>query len=337
MQLESTWNRKIMKLTDTYGRRINYLRLSVTDRCNMRCSYCMPEQGVEKLSHTEVLSYGDLLRISAEAVGAGIEKLRVTGGEPLVRKGIVPFLKLVAALPGLKELVLTTNGLLLKEMAQGLREAGVQRLNISLDSLKPETFAKITRGADLGLVLDGLDAAERAGFPPHKINVVVMRGVNDGEILDFVRLTLERPYAVRFIEYMPTSGDADWRELCVPGSEIMERIAERYRIEETANSERSGPAKNFRVEGAVGSLGVITAMTGHFCDGCNRLRVTAAGVAQGCLFSGSGVDLKPVLATGDDALLRQEIQRIVAAKPGKHQLTEEGAETAPFAMSRVGG
>ena len=326
-----------MALIDTYGRRINYLRLSVTDRCNLRCSYCMPEEGVEKLSHTQVLSYADLLRISAQAVAAGIEKIRMTGGEPLVRKGILRFLGLVAALPGLKELVLTTNGMLLKEMAQGLRDAGVQRLNISLDSLKPETFARITRGGDLALVLDGIDAAERAGFPPHKINVVVMRGVNDDEILDFVRLTMERPYAVRFIEYMPTCGVGDWRALCVPGAEIRERIAERFSIEEGESSERSGPSKNFRVQGSLGSLGIITAMTGHFCDGCNRLRVTASGVAKGCLFSGAGVDLRPVLATGDDALLRQEIQRIVEAKPGRHQLTEEGVETAPFAMSRVGG
>jgi GTP 3',8-cyclase len=326
-----------MELIDTYGRRINYLRLSVTDRCNMRCSYCMPEVGVEKLAHSQVLSYEDLLRVSAQAVEAGIEKIRVTGGEPLVRKGILPFLGRVAALPGLRELVLTTNGLLLKELAQGLWDAGVQRLNVSLDSLQPETFAKITRGGDLALVLDGIDAAERVGFPPHKINVVVMRGVNDGEILDFVRLTLERPYAVRFIEYMPTSGEGDWRALCVPGSEIRERIAQSYQIEEVEHAERSGPSRNFRVRGALGSLGIITAMTGHFCDGCNRLRVTASGMAQGCLFSASGVDLRPVLATGDDELLRQEILRIVAAKPGRHQLTEEGVEAVPFAMSRVGG
>lgn len=326
-----------MGLIDTYGRRINYLRLSVTDRCNMRCSYCMPEAGVEKLSHCEVLSYEDLLRLSAQSVAAGIEKIRVTGGEPLVRKGILPFLAKVAALDGLKELVLTTNGLLLKQMAQGLRDAGVQRLNISLDSLKPETFCGITRGGSLEQVLEGIDEAERVGFPPHKINVVVMRGVNDDEILDFVRLTLERPYAVRFIEYMPTSGEADWRTLCVPGAEIMERIAERYPVEDVPTTERSGPSKNFRVQGAAGSLGIITAMTGHFCDGCNRLRVTASGMAQSCLFSGAGVDLKPVLATGDDDLLRREIQRIVAAKPGRHQLTDEGAQNTPFAMSRVGG
>ena len=326
-----------MELIDAYGRHINYLRLSVTDRCNMRCSYCMPAEGVEKLTHDQVLSYEDLIRVSAQAVAAGIEKIRVTGGEPLVRRGILPFLSRVAALDGLKELVLTTNGLLLKDLAQGLRDAGVRRLNISLDSLQPETFARITRGGDLALVLEGIDAAERAGFPPHKINVVVMRGVNDGEILDFVRLTLERPYAVRFIEYMPTSGEGDWRALCVPGAEIRERIAERYQIEEVQNSELSGPSKNFRVQGAPGSLGIITAMTGHFCDACNRLRVTASGMAQGCLFSAPGVDLRPVLATGDDALLRQEIQRIVAAKPGRHQLTDVGAEAVPFAMSRVGG
>jgi GTP 3',8-cyclase len=326
-----------MALIDTYGRRINYLRLSVTDRCNLRCSYCMPEEGVEKLSHAQVLSYADLLRVSAEAVAAGIEKIRVTGGEPLVRKGILHFLKLLGELPGLKELVLTTNGVMLKEMAQGLRDAGVQRLNISIDSLNPETFAKITRGGDLRRVLEGIEAAERAGFPPHKINVVVMRGVNDNEILDFVRLTMERPYAVRFIEYMPTCGDNDWHDLTVPGSEIMERIAEKFTIEDAQSSDRSGPSKNFRVSGAQGSLGIITAMTGHFCDRCNRLRVTASGIAKGCLFSGAGVDLRPVLATGDDLLLREEIRRIVEGKPGRHELTVEGAENTPFAMSRVGG
>jgi GTP 3',8-cyclase len=326
-----------MALIDTYGRRINYLRLSVTDRCNLRCSYCMPEEGVEKLSHSQVLSYADLLRVSAEAVAAGIEKIRVTGGEPLVRKGILHFLKLLGDIPGLKELVLTTNGVMLKEMAQGLRDAGVQRLNISIDSLNPETFARITRGGDLRRVLEGIEAAERAGFPPHKINVVVMRGVNDNEILDFVRLTMERPYAVRFIEYMPTCGDNDWRDLTVPGSEIMERIAEEFTIEDSQSSERSGPSKNFRVSGAQGSLGIITAMTGHFCDRCNRLRVTASGIAKGCLFSGAGVDLRPVLATGDDLLLREEIRRIVEGKPGRHELTVEGAENTPFAMSRVGG
>ena len=326
-----------MALIDTYGRRINYLRLSVTDRCNMRCSYCMPAEGVEKLDHAQVLSYSDLLRVSSEAVKAGIEKIRVTGGEPLVRKGIIGFLEQLGALPGLKELVLTTNGLLLKEMSQGLRNAGVQRLNISLDSLKPDTFARVTRGAELSRVLEGIEAAEQAGFPPHKINVVVMRGINDDEIMEFVKLSVERPYSIRFIEYMPTCGDNDWRELCVPGYEILERIQERFSIEELPSSALSGPSKNYRVTGGAGSIGIITPITGHFCDACNRLRVTASGFAKGCLFSGGGVDLRPILATGNDTLLGHEIQRIVQGKPDRHQLTVEGVETEHFAMSSVGG
>jgi cyclic pyranopterin phosphate synthase len=326
-----------VSLIDAYGRRINYLRLSVTDRCNLRCSYCMPAQGVKLLPQDRVLSYEELLRVATQAVAVGIEKIRVTGGEPLVRKGIVPFLKRLARIPGLEELVLTTNGTLLQGMARELKDAGVQRLNVSLDSLDPATFASITRGGELKAALAGLDAAERVGFPPHKINVVLMRGVNDHEILDFVRLTLERPYAVRFIEYMPTCQAADWRSLCIPGSEVLERIAERFLIEKLERNERSGPAKNFRVQGAVGSLGVITPMTGHFCDACNRLRVTATGVAKGCLLSGEGVDLRPLLATGDDASLRDGIRRIVHDKPGQHRFDEEAGTVAPFMMSGVGG
>lgn len=325
-----------MALVDAYGRRINYLRLSVTDRCNLRCSYCMPEKGVQLLPQDRVLSYEDLLRIATQAVAAGIEKIRVTGGEPLVRKGIVPFLERLARIPGLEELVLTTNGTLLEGMAQGLKDAGVQRLNISLDSLDPATFARITRGGELKAALAGIEAAERAGFPPHKINVVLMRGVNDHEILDFVRLTLERPYAVRFIEYMPTCQSADWRTLCVPGSEVLERIAERFLIEKLGRNERSGPAKNFRVQGAVGSLGIITPMTGHFCDGCNRLRVTASGEAKACLFSSAGVDLRPLLA-GDDASLRDAIRYLVLDKPGRHRFQEGPGAVAPFVMAGVGG
>ncbi|BCG48236.1 GTP 3',8-cyclase [Citrifermentans bremense] len=325
-----------MSLIDAYGRRINYLRLSVTDRCNLRCSYCMPAKGVELLPQDRVLSYEELLRVATQAVAAGIEKIRVTGGEPLVRKGIIPFLERLARIPGLEELVLTTNGTLLKGMARGLKDAGVQRLNISLDSLDPATFARITRGGDLKAALAGIEAAERAGFPPHKINVVLMRGVNDHEILDFVRLTLERPYAVRFIEYMPTCQTTDWRSLCIPGSEVLERIAERFLIEKLERNERSGPAKNFRVQGAVGSLGVITPMTGHFCDACNRLRVTASGTAKGCLLAGKGVDLRPLLASGDDALLRDGIRSIVLDKPGRHRFDEKSGAAA-FVMSGVGG
>ena len=326
-----------MKLTDSYGRRINYLRLSVTDRCNLRCSYCMPEQGVPKLCHDEVLSYEELLRVARVAVDIGIEKIRVTGGEPLVRKGICGFLGELARISGLRELVLTTNGILLAEMAAELKRAGVQRLNISLDSMQPETFARITRGGDVQQVLAGLDAAERAGFPSHKINMVVMRGINDGELLDFAGMTLERPYSVRFIEYMPTLQTEDWRALSVPGAEIIERISRRFSLEPIVSSELAGPARNFRINGAAGTIGVITPISGHFCNDCNRIRVTAAGMARSCLFTGEGVDLRPFLGREDTRPLRDELLRIVNGKPDRHGLSPDNTAATPFDMSRVGG
>jgi cyclic pyranopterin phosphate synthase len=324
-----------MDLIDSYGRRINYLRLSVTDRCNLRCSYCMPASGVPKVSHGEMLSYEDLLRVATQSVELGIEKIRITGGEPLVRKGLVPFLAKLSAVPGLNELVLTTNGILLSEMASELRRAGVQRLNISLDSLKPEVFTSITRGGDVRQVMEGIAAAEAAGFGPPKINMVVMRGVNDDEILDFAGLTLEKGYAVRFIEYMPTTAEKGWESRSVTGDEILARIADRYRLVPLLGNSLAGPARNFRISGGMGSIGIITPVSGHFCDSCNRIRVTATGLARGCLFSGTGVDLRPVLAEEDDQTLKESLRQIVAAKPGKHHLSEGTAD--PFAMSQIGG
>ncbi len=326
-----------MKLVDTHGRRINYLRLSVTDRCNLRCSYCMPEQGVEKLCHEDILTYEDLLSVARQAVAIGIEKIRITGGEPLVRKGIIGLLGELASVPGLKELVLTTNGIMLPEMAADLRQAGVQRLNISLDSLKKETFARITRGGDVDRVLKGLEAAEAAGFPPHKINMVVMRGVNDDEVLDFAALTFDRPYAIRFIEYMPTLQTEKWRDLSVPGSEILERISQKYELLPDCSPELAGPSRNFRLGGAIGSIGIITPISGHFCSNCNRIRVTSAGIARGCLLSGEGLDLKPLLKMGDETRLREALRQIVAGKPDRHGLNDDNDELQPFAMSQVGG
>lgn len=326
-----------MALVDTYGRRINYLRLSVTDRCNMRCVYCMPAQGVAKLEHKEMLSYEELYRVASACVAQGIEKIRVTGGEPLVRRGLVDFLGRLSRVPGLKELVLTTNGLQLEELARPLREAGVARLNISLDSLRPETFARVTRGADLNRVLAGIEAAQRAGFGPLKINTVVMRGVNDQEILDFAALTLEKPFTVRFIEYMPTLKDEGWGSRSMPGSEILARIAERYPLLPLVSSEMAGPARNFKIQGAKGALGIITPVSGHFCESCNRIRITATGRVRGCLFSEQGVELKPLLESGDNEALRETLRRIVTQKPGRHHIAEQGAEPSVVNMSRIGG
>jgi cyclic pyranopterin phosphate synthase len=323
-------------MIDTYGRKINYLRLSVTDRCNLRCRYCMPEDGIPLLPQGGILTYEELFLVARTAVSLGIEKIRVTGGEPLIRKGILDFLSRLAGIPGLRQLVLTTNGLLLNEMAGPLKAAGIQRLNISIDSLVPENFRRITRGGDVSRVLSGIAAAEAAGFPI-KLNMVVMRGVNDHEVVDFAALTLDKPYTVRFIEFMPSGAAPDWRSLVVPGREILDRISKRFGFAEIGRGELAGPAKDYRIRGAAGTIGVITPVTGHFCDGCNRIRVTASGMARGCLFSEAEADLKPILRGNDPSELENVLVRIVGAKPGKHRLCEEPSGPSPLDMSRVGG
>lgn len=325
-----------MGCVDSYGRKISYLRMAVTDRCNMRCQYCMPAEGVAKLTHNDILSYEELFLAAQTAVSMGIEKIRITGGEPLVRKGVVGFLARLASLPGLKELAVTTNGLLLEEMADDLRRAGVNRLNVSLDSFQPETFNRVTRGSDVARVLAGIAAAEKAGFPI-KINMVVMRGINDGEIHDFARLTLDKPYSVRFIEYMPTLKEDQWQSLVVPGNEILDRIAEIYPMQELNRSELAGPARTFRIAGAAGSVGVITPLSGHFCADCNRIRITAAGTVKSCLFNGRDYDLKPFLRLKDASAVKVALRRVIRDKPERHQMNCREAEHHSFAMSSIGG
>jgi GTP 3',8-cyclase len=274
--------------------------------------------------------------VAAAAVQVGIEKIRVTGGEPLVRKGLPAFLAQLAQLPGLRQLVLTTNGLLLAEQAAALQAAGVQRLNISLDSLHPETFASVTRGGDLSRVLAGIAAAEALGFPI-KINMVVMRGINDAEVADFAALTLERPITVRFIEYMPAARAADYRSMLVPGEDVLAAIARRFPLEAAGRSELCGPARNFRIKGAVGSIGLITPLSGHFCGDCNRIRVTSTGFARSCLFGTEAVDLKPFLGGSGDDTLEQVLRRLAAGKPAGHRLDEANLTPEPFTMAAIGG
>jgi len=324
-------------MIDGHGRKINYLRLSVTDRCNLRCRYCMPADGVPLLPHGQILSYEELFLVARTAVSLGIEKIRVTGGEPLIRKGILGFLSRLAGIPGLRQLVLTTNGLLLEEMAEPLKNAGVQRLNISLDSLVPENFARITRGGDVSRVLSGIAAAERAGFPI-KLNMVVMQGVNDHEVVEFAALTLDRRYTVRFIEFMPSGAEGvEWRSHVVPGREILELVSKRYPFDEINRGELAGPAQDFRIRGAVGTIGLITPVTGHFCDGCNRIRITASGMARGCLFSREETDLKPLLREEGAPGLEKALLGVVRFKPEKHRLCADDAGKRPLRMSRVGG
>lgn len=326
-----------MQLTDSHGRNINYLRLSVTDRCNMRCFYCMPKEGVVSKGHDAVLSYEELLLIAETAVEIGIEKIRVTGGEPLVRAGIVSFLAKLSAIPGLKHLALTTNGLLLAEMAADLYRAGVQRLNVSLDSLNPAIFRDITRGGDLARVLAGLDAAEKAGFPPPKINVVIMRGVNDAEILQFAEMTRRRGNSIRFIEYMPVVQDEGWQRYCISGEEILERVAASYQLEPVDKGPFAGPSRDFRIPGGQGSIGIITAVSGHFCSDCNRIRVTSTGQAKGCLFSDDKTDLVPCLRPPDREKLAEVLRGIVSGKPERHGISEGSYKHKNFTMAQVGG
>jgi len=328
---------KNMRLLDPQGRRINYLRLSVTGRCNLRCSYCRPAAWDVGRSVAEVLSEADLLFLARTAVGTGIEKIRVTGGEPLLRKGIVRLLFRLGEIPTLRKLVLTTNGILLKDMAADLRQAGVESLNVSLDSLVPERFARITGGGNLESVLESIEEAERSGFPHIKINVVVMRGINDDELLQFASLTINRRLTVRFIEHMPMDGRGCSLGLTVPGERILETIGERYCLTPLEKEDLSGPARYYRVEGAVGMIGLITPVSCHFCGDCNRIRVTSEGIVKGCLFSPRNVDLKPLLVKRDVEGLRNTLRFVVGCKPPGHLLTWDGPIEKPIDVSMIGG
>jgi cyclic pyranopterin phosphate synthase len=297
----------------------------------------MPKEGIVNKGLEAVLTYEELLLIAEAAVGLGIEKIRITGGEPLVRRGIVGFLGKLSAVFGLRHLALTTNGLLLAEMADDLYRAGVQRLNVSIDSLNPQTFSDITRGGDLGRVLAGLDAAEQAGFPPPKINCVIMRGVNDGEILDFAEMSRIRGNSIRFIEYMPAVKEDGWQRYCISGEEILQQISGRYTLEQVDKGPFAGPSRDFRIPGARGSIGIITAVSGHFCSECNRIRVTSTGQAKGCLFSDAKTDLIPWLRPPDRDGLAEVLRFIVSAKPERHDISQDGYTHKNFTMSQVGG
>ncbi len=296
----------------------------------------MPADGVTKLPPDDILSFEDLYRIARQAVALGIDKIRVTGGEPLVRKGVIPFIARLAEIVGVREIVLTTNGLLLRENAAALRRAGVNRLNVSLDSLNAETFAFITRGGNLQDVLDGLVAAEQAGFPPPKIHTVVMRGANDKEPPDFVDLAARKAYTVRFIEYMPTAAAEEWKSVYVPGHEVLDTIRARFSLEPIKRSDLSAPARYFRVKGTDALVGIITPVSHQFCNHCNRIRITATGLAKGCLFSTHSANLKPFLAAGDDAL-RQALRTIVLEKEPSHRLLQPQAMAPSVAMAQIGG
>ncbi len=309
------------RLADRFSRKIDYLRISITDHCNLNCSYCAPFGGRMKLTHAEILSYEEICRLTKAAVEAGISKVRLTGGEPLMRKGVVELCRLLSGIEGLESLTLTTNGVRLQELAPQLHAAGVQRVNVSLDTLRPERFRKITGYDLLSQVLAGISMAEEVGLHPVKINTVVMRGVNEDEIEDFARLTVEKPYHVRFIELMPFNGSGDHQSLYVPVEEMVKRVIGVGDLSLEPDAESSGPARLCSLPGAQGKVGFIAPLSYHFCGSCNRLRLTADGNLRTCLFSEKEVDIKGPLRAGASIAELANIFRLAATrKPHGHSL-----------------
>lgn len=323
------------KLADSYQRPINYLRISVTDRCNLRCIYCMPPEGIPLLPHEDILRYEEIALVASAAADLGITKVRLTGGEPLVRAGIADLVAMLARIKGIDDISLTTNGVLLERYAAELKRAGLHRVNVSLDTLRSKRFQKITRAAKLDEVLSGIEVAKKVGLNPVKVNMVVIRGTNDEEIEHFALLTISDGWHVRFIEFMPFLEKGKKNRFLVPVSEMMARIKALGKLEPSpANG--VGPAKYYRFLGAKGTIGFISPVTECFCQECNRLRLTADGKLRPCLFSDEEVDLREPLRQGAGVgEIKRLIQQAVSRKPEKHKLL--AGVTCERFMAQIGG
>ena len=333
-------------MKDSHGRVIDYLRISLTDRCNFRCVYCMPADGVCSMGHDEILRIEEIERLVRVAAGLGIRSVRLTGGEPLVRKGVVDLVDAITDIPGIENVSMTTNGVLLPAMIDDLRAAGLSRVNISLDTLDPDQFRTITRVGRLEDTLAGIDAALAAGLNPVKVNAVAVRSLEQN-FLAFAKLSIDRPLHVRFIEYMPvgdTSEDAGtgWgKGDVIPSGELSQPINRRavaaglpsLRAAGAAKPLGWGPARYFEFPGARGSVGFISPLSRHFCSECTRLRVTADGKVRPCLFSDTEYDVRAALRAGDDGAVRAVLLRALGAKPDEHH-DKVGTDRK---MSQIGG
>ncbi|MDD5468823.1 MAG: GTP 3',8-cyclase MoaA [Anaerolineales bacterium] len=335
-------------LIDPWGRQITYLRISVTDRCNLRCVYCMPPGGFARKAKDEILSYEEITRFVATAAGLGIRFVRLTGGEPLVRPDLPVLISALCAIPGIDELSLTTNGILLEKLAKPLAEAGLKRVNISLDTLDAEKFRRITRGGNIEQVWRGIEAADALRLHPIKINSVIVRGLNSDELIPLADLTRKHPWHVRFIELMPIGNLADWgadfpsshdRYLSVGE---MKEILSALGLQPTKGPAGNGPAKTFRIPGGFGTIGFISPLGEHFCSSCNRLRLTADGRLRSCLMSNQEVSVREAIRQGDP--LEPLIRRAVAQKPEGHQVSSSAFSTPPSTqptstpfMTQIGG
>lgn len=327
-----------LPLIDTFGRKHDYLRISITDRCNLRCQYCMPEH-MAWMERADILTFEEIVRFTRVAISAGVTKIRITGGEPLVRRDVVSLIERLGSLDGLTDLSLTTNGVLLRKLSEPLYKAGLRRVNISLDSLRPERYHTLTRRDTLPAVLDGIEAAADAGFSPIKINAVMMKDVNVDEALDFAKLTQSRPFHVRFLEYMPLDGQGRWRrEDVVTGEQILARIRAAGEVEPVAADDPSEVARRWRFKGGLGEIGFINPVSEPFCDTCSRVRLTADGMIKNCLLGNDEFDVKRIMRTGgSDEDIASLIHLAVRMKAEHHGINKPGFEKLSRNMSRVGG
>lgn len=327
-------------LVDGFGRVVSNLRISVTDRCNFRCRYCMPEEGMPWLNKDEVLSYEEMARLAKVFCTLGVTKIRLTGGEPLMRKDLSTLVGYLSRLPGLEDLALTTNGYFLADQAGELARAGLKRINVSLDSLDPLRFTLVTRRDHFHRVWEGIEEAERQGMRPIKLNAVLIRGVNDDEIPRFADLARSRPFIIRFIEFMPIGADDGWTpDRVVSSAEIIRRI-EDHTGTRLVPVERHGlqPADRFRFEDGAGEIGFISSVSEPFCDHCNRVRITADGKLRTCLFSLGETDLRGLLRSGaDDEEIAASIRGAVKQKEAGHRINQPGFVRPERTMSQIGG
>lgn len=325
-------------LIDGFGRVHNYLRIAVTDRCNLRCTYCMPPQGIQVKPRENILRFDEIVRIARVASEMGVTKLRLTGGEPLVRRGLPRLIHALAALPRVQSIAMTTNGVLLSRFARVLRTAGLGSVNMSLDSLRPDRFARITLRDHYDRVLDGLHAALEAGFIPMKVNTVVIRGFNDDELPDFVELTRANPIHVRFIEYMPFRDNRWARERLVSYDAMRETLGRHYDLRPVAPEDPAQPAREFQVPGYRGRVGIIASMTRPFCERCSRLRLTAEGALKSCLFHAPESELRDAMRAGiTDGELADRIRAAVLEKPAGHAPLDELVAMDNRVMAEIGG
>lgn len=332
-------------MKDNHGREITYIRISVTDRCNLRCQYCMPAEGVSKKKHENIISFEEIEKAVTAAAALGISKFRITGGEPLIRKDIVMLIQKLSSLKGVGELVMTTNGRLLKAYAKELKEAGLQRVNVSIDSMREDRYALITRGGMLSEVWEGIEAAKKYGLSP-KLNVVMMKGFNDDEILPFARLTLDEPLDVRFIELMPVGEGLQCAYTFMPVSEAKAKLsalnafesdsATGFESDPAAGADNGEVAQYDQIPGAKGRIGWISPISAHFCKNCNKIRLTSDGKLKTCLHSDVEWDMREVLRCGNIEAVQEALAAAICQKEERH-LLGEGAQPVTRSMNRIGG